>query len=65
MEKRAIIIWHYYENGVLVDYATSRFTGNDAQLDDCIKNDESGKRKNNGKKKGERICILHQLIILE
>jgi len=64
MNRKAIIVWHYYENGKLVDYSITMFTGDDEQLADCLRNDAFGRRSNEGKKKGERIIILHQVVLL-
>lgn len=65
MEYQAIIIWHYYREGKIIDYAVTDFiTGSKEDLIDSLKNDEFGKRKNADTKKGDRITILHDVIIL-
>lgn len=61
---KAIIVWHYYENGKIVDYSTTQFQGSEEQLMDCLKNDDTGKPTNIGKKDGERVIILHQIVFL-
>jgi hypothetical protein len=64
LERKAIIVWHYYKDGKVVNYSTTRFKGDDTQLDDCLKNDVSGKRRNEEKKEGDTIVILHQVVLL-
>ena len=64
MHIKAIIIWHYYENGKIVDYSTTEFTGLPEMLKDCLDNNPSGNKRNIDKKVGERTCILHQVLIL-
>lgn len=64
LEQKAFIVWHYYEDGKLVDYSITSFTGSDSDLDDCLRNDAFREPRNNGKKEGERIVILHQVILL-
>lgn len=60
----AIIVWYYYENGKLVDYSITRFTGSDKQLEDCLRGGAPGGPRNKDKKEGERIVILNQVILL-
>ena len=65
MNRKAIIVWHHYKNGKLVDFSITEFTGDDAQLVNFLKNNAlSGERWNEGKTKGERRGILHQVVLL-
>ena len=64
MEREAMIVWHYYENGKLVDYSITRFTGNHQQLEKCLRDNVFGGPINKLKKEGERIVILHQVVLL-
>ena len=61
---RAIIVWHYYEDGKLVDYSITDFTGDEGQLHHCLKSDVYGKPKNEGKEETARRVILHGVIPL-
>ena len=61
---RAFIVWHYYEDGKLVDYSITRFEGNEVQMDDCLRNDLTGEPTNKNKKEGEKRTILHQVVLL-
>ena len=63
--KHAIIVWHYYEDGKLVDYSITEIsTIGSMELDlvKFLKTDVSGERRNKGETK--RKVILHQVIIL-
>lgn len=60
---KALIVWHYYENGKLVGYSTTNFEGGDKDLQDCLKKGETNDKE---KKKvgGEKVVILQQVILL-
>jgi len=64
MNLKAIIVWHYYKDGKIVDYSTTEFYGSLQKLMDCLDNDPNGNPRNKDKKEGERTCILHQVLIL-
>ena len=64
MEIQAIIVWHYYKEGMLVDYSITNFTGSHEELLDCLRNDVSGQRTNKERKNGKKRTILHQVIFM-
>ena len=61
---RAIIVWHYYQEGKIVDYGITDFFGNRDHLLDSLRNNEFGERKNSDRKKGDIISVLHDVIML-
>ena len=60
----AIVVWHFYEEGKIVDYSITGFEGERNQLKDCLRRNAYGKGRNEEKKEKERRVILHQVVIL-